>query len=105
MSTTHTFCCLSFLGTSLHFHGALATLEPQIYSGVEQFKAEIISLVSGRLVVFTKRIDGNYVPSFSVGQVESSSGKANLCSFQFDVAICSGTLHVLCVYCSIHLFL
>ena len=37
---------------SLHFHIALATLEPQNLSAVERFGAENISLVSGRLVYF-----------------------------------------------------
>ena len=41
---------LSFLRTSLRFYSALAILEPQIYLVVEQFEAEIISLLSGRLV-------------------------------------------------------
>ena len=34
------------------FFSALATLEPQIYVVVEQFEAENISLLSGRLVLF-----------------------------------------------------
>ena len=33
----------------MHFHSALAILEPQIYVVVEQFGAENISLLSGRL--------------------------------------------------------
>ena len=36
--------------TSLHFHSAFAILEPQINVVVEQFGAENISLLSGRLV-------------------------------------------------------
>ena len=40
---------LSFLRT-LRFYSALAILEPQIYVVVEQFGAENISLLSGRLV-------------------------------------------------------
>ena len=40
---------LSFLRTSLRFYSALAILEPQIYVVVEQFGAENISLLSGRL--------------------------------------------------------
>ena len=39
-----------FLRTCLRFHSALAILEPQIYVAVEQFEAENISLLSGRLV-------------------------------------------------------
>ena len=35
------------------FYSALAILEPQIYSVVEQFGAENISLLSGRLVFYT----------------------------------------------------
>ena len=34
----------------LRFYSALAILEPQVYSVVEQFGAENISLLSGRLV-------------------------------------------------------
>ena len=41
---------LSFLRTSQHFYRALAILEPQIYVVSEQFEAENISLLSGRLV-------------------------------------------------------
>ena len=33
------------------FHSALAILEPQIYIVVEQFRAENITLLSGRLVI------------------------------------------------------
>ena len=40
---------LSFLRTSLRFYNALAILEPQIYVVVEPFRAENISLLSGRL--------------------------------------------------------
>ena len=40
----------SFIGTSLRFYIALAILEPQVYVVVEQFGAENISLLSGRLV-------------------------------------------------------
>ena len=40
---------LSFLRTSLRFYSALAILEPQIYVVVEQFGAENIWLLSGRL--------------------------------------------------------
>ena len=40
----------SFLRTCLRFYSALAILEPQIYVVVEQFGAENISLLSGRLV-------------------------------------------------------
>ena len=36
--------------TCLRFHSALTLREPQIYVAVEQFRAEIISLISGRLV-------------------------------------------------------
>ena len=39
----------NLLRTSLHFHNALAILEPQSYI-VKQFGAENISLLSGRLV-------------------------------------------------------
>ena len=35
----------------IFFHSALAILEPQIYIVVEQFEAENISLLSGRLVI------------------------------------------------------
>ena len=35
---------------SFRFHSALAVLEPQIYAVVEHFRAEYISLLSGRLV-------------------------------------------------------
>ena len=41
---------LSFLRTSEHFYRALAILEPQIYVVSEQFEAENISLLNGRLV-------------------------------------------------------
>ena len=41
---------LSFLRTSRHFSRALAILEPQIYVVSDQFEAENISLLSGRLV-------------------------------------------------------
>ena len=41
---------LSFLRTSLHFYSALSIFKPQIYVVVEQFGAENISLLSGRLV-------------------------------------------------------
>ena len=37
--------------TSLNFRNALATLEPKIYVVVENFGAENISLVSGRLAI------------------------------------------------------
>ena len=40
-----------FLQTSLRFYSALAFLELQIYVVVEQFGAENISLLSGRLFV------------------------------------------------------
>ena len=40
---------LSFL--SQHFYRALAIFEPQIYVVSEQFEAENISLLSGRLVL------------------------------------------------------
>ena len=40
-----------FLRTSLRFYSALAVLEPRIYLLVEQFGAENISLLSGRLVI------------------------------------------------------
>ena len=39
-----------FLRTSQHFYRAFAILEPQIYVVSEQFEAENISLLSGRLV-------------------------------------------------------
>ena len=42
---------LSFLRTSLRFYSALVILEPQIYVVVEQFGAENIPLLSGRLVI------------------------------------------------------
>ena len=41
---------LSSFRTSVRFYSALAVLEPQIYVVVEQFGAENISLLSGRLV-------------------------------------------------------
>ena len=41
---------LSFLRTSQRFYSALVILEPQIYVVVEQFGAENIPLLSGRLV-------------------------------------------------------
>ena len=41
---------LSFLRTSLCFYSALAVLEPQIFVVLEQFGAENISLLIGRLV-------------------------------------------------------
>ena len=39
-----------FLQTSLRFYSALAIREPQIYVVVEQFEAENVSLLRGRLV-------------------------------------------------------
>ena len=41
---------LSFMRTSLRFYGALALLGSQIYVIVEQFGADNISMLSGRLV-------------------------------------------------------
>ena len=38
----------------LRFYSALAILEPQFCSVVEQFGAENISLLSGRLVVYSR---------------------------------------------------
>ena len=49
------------------FHSALAILEPQIYVVVEQFRAENISLLSGRLVRFFSRI--LFVVSFEPIQI------------------------------------
>ena len=43
---------LFFYSNFLRFHIALAILEPQIYVVVEQFGAESISLLSGRLVLY-----------------------------------------------------
>ena len=43
----------SFLRTSLRFYSALAMLETQICLVVEQFGAENISLLSGRLVIYS----------------------------------------------------
>ena len=48
---------VSFLRTSLRFYSALAILEPQIYLVVEQFGAENFSLLSGRLVFISKRMN------------------------------------------------
>ena len=45
---------LSFLRTFLLFYSAMAILEPQIYVVVEQFGAENIWLLSGRLIVFNQ---------------------------------------------------
>ena len=47
---------LSFIRTSQHFNRALAILELQIYVVSEQFEAEKISLLSGRLVRVLIRI-------------------------------------------------
>ena len=41
-----------FIRTFLRFYSALANLETQIHVVVEQFGAENISLLSGRLVLF-----------------------------------------------------
>ena len=41
---------ISLHRTSLRFHRALGSLEPQIYVVLEQFVAEIMPLLSGRLV-------------------------------------------------------
>ena len=46
----------NFLRTSQHFYRALAILEPQNYVVLEQFGAENISLLSGRLVNQTMHI-------------------------------------------------
>ena len=51
---------LSFLRTCLCFYSALAILEPQIYVVVEQFEAENISLLSGRLVSSVRTLTCNY---------------------------------------------
>ena len=48
---------LSFLRTSQRFYSALVILEPQIYVVVEQFGAENIPLLSGRLV---HNLDDNF---------------------------------------------
>ena len=47
---------LCFLRTSLRIYSALAIFEPQIHVVVEQFGAENISLLSGRLVQFYEHI-------------------------------------------------
>ena len=49
------------------FHSSLAILEPQIYIVVEQFGAENISLLSGRLVLqlksfFTSKVEVCFRP-------------------------------------------
>ena len=44
----------NFFLRTLHFHSALAILEPQIYGVVEHFLAENIPLLSGRLVSLVK---------------------------------------------------
>ena len=48
---------LSLLRTSLRFYIALAILEPQVYLVVEQFGAENISLLSGRLSFYSVKLD------------------------------------------------
>ena len=64
---------LCFLRTSLRFHSALATLEPQIYVVVKQFGAENISLLSGRLVkgsFQTNFIQSNFIQSKLISRKE-----------------------------------
>ena len=43
------------------FHSALAILEPQIYIVVEQFRAENITLLSGRLVIGNMNIQKHHL--------------------------------------------
>ena len=47
--------------SNFFFHSALAILEPQVYIVVEQFGAEFISLLSGRLVFLQIILDIVYL--------------------------------------------
>ena len=55
---------LSFIRTSLRFFSVLAILELQIYVVVEQFGAEHISLLSGRLVSKTIQLETKTTRTF-----------------------------------------
>ena len=50
------------LSSNFHFHSALAILEPQIHVVAEQFEAESISLLSGRLVLSTDQTASHNKP-------------------------------------------